>query len=60
PLAQWQGLATRLLRATGLLHRRNIIHRDIKPENLLLSDDGELRLLDFGLAFCPGLSAASA
>ncbi|WP_249583975.1 bifunctional protein-serine/threonine kinase/phosphatase [Pseudomonas viridiflava] len=60
PLAQWQNLATRLLRATGLLHRRNIIHRDIKPENLLLGDDGELRLLDFGLAFCPGLSAANA
>ncbi|WP_122501038.1 bifunctional protein-serine/threonine kinase/phosphatase [Pseudomonas viridiflava] len=59
PLAQWQDLATRLLRATGLLHRRNIIHRDIKPENLLLGDDGELRLLDFGLAFCPGLSAAN-
>ncbi|MEE4148748.1 bifunctional protein-serine/threonine kinase/phosphatase [Pseudomonas viridiflava] len=60
PLAQWQDLATRVLRATGLLHRRNIIHRDIKPENLLLGDDGELRLLDFGLAFCPGLSAANA
>lgn len=59
PLAQWQDLATRVLRATGLLHRRNIIHRDIKPENLLLGDDGELRLLDFGLAFCPGLSAAN-
>ncbi|MCF5705903.1 protein kinase [Pseudomonas syringae] len=59
PLAQWQDLATRLLRATGLLHRRNIIHRDIKPENLLLGDDGELRLLDFGLAFCPGLSATN-
>ncbi|WP_122740457.1 bifunctional protein-serine/threonine kinase/phosphatase [Pseudomonas viridiflava] len=59
PLAQWQDLATRLLRAAGLLHRRNIIHRDIKPENLLLGDDGELRLLDFGLAFCPGLSAAN-
>ncbi|WP_024644909.1 bifunctional protein-serine/threonine kinase/phosphatase [Pseudomonas syringae] len=60
PLAQWQDLATRLLRASGLLHRRNIIHRDIKPENLLLGDDGELRLLDFGLAFCPGLSAVNA
>ncbi|MEE4680981.1 bifunctional protein-serine/threonine kinase/phosphatase [Pseudomonas alliivorans] len=60
PLAQWQDLATRLLRATGLLHRRNIIHRDIKPENLLLGDDGELRLLDFGLAFCPGLSVVNA
>ncbi|KPB77845.1 protein kinase domain-containing protein [Pseudomonas cannabina] len=59
PLAQWQDLETRLLRASGLLHRRNIIHRDIKPENLLLGDDGELRLLDFGLAFCPGLSAVN-
>ncbi|MGY4663003.1 serine/threonine protein phosphatase PrpC [Pseudomonas chlororaphis] len=56
PLAQWQELAERLLRAVGLLHRRQILHRDIKPENLLLGDDGELRLLDFGLAYCPGLS----
>ena len=56
PLAQWQDLAERLLRAVGMLHRRQILHRDIKPENLLLGDDGELRLLDFGLAYCPGLS----
>jgi serine/threonine protein phosphatase PrpC len=56
PLAQWQDIAERLLRAVGLLHRRQILHRDIKPENLLLGDDGELRLLDFGLAYCPGLS----
>ncbi|HHS7810583.1 bifunctional protein-serine/threonine kinase/phosphatase [Pseudomonas putida] len=57
PLAQWQEIAERLLRAVGLLHRRQILHRDIKPENLHLGDDGELRLLDFGLAYCPGLSA---
>ncbi|MDX9673768.1 MULTISPECIES: bifunctional protein-serine/threonine kinase/phosphatase [unclassified Pseudomonas] len=56
PLVQWQDLAERLLRAVGLLHRRQILHRDIKPENLHLGDDGELRLLDFGLAYCPGLS----
>lgn len=56
PLAQWQELAERLLKAVGLLHRRQILHRDIKPENLLLGDDGELRLLDFGLAWCSGLS----
>jgi len=60
PLAQWQALAERLLRAVGLLHRRQILHRDIKPENLLLSEDGELRLLDFGLTYCPGLSADQA
>ncbi|MGF6090658.1 protein kinase domain-containing protein [Pseudomonas sp. 18173] len=56
PLPQWQDIAERLLRAVGLLHRRQILHRDIKPENLLLGHDGELRLLDFGLAYCPGLS----
>ncbi|MBV7493046.1 bifunctional protein-serine/threonine kinase/phosphatase [Pseudomonas sp. PDM24] len=56
PLAQWLDLAERLLRAVGILHRRQILHRDIKPENLLQGDDGELRLLDFGLAYCPGLS----
>lgn len=55
-LPDWLGLAPRLLKALGMLHRRNILHRDIKPENLLRGDDGELRLLDFGLAYCPGLS----
>ncbi len=56
PLGQWLDIAPRLLKAIGQLHRRNILHRDIKPENLLWGDDGELRLLDFGLAYCPGLS----
>lgn len=55
-LPEWLDLAPRLLKALGMLHRRNILHRDIKPENLLWCDDGELRVLDFGLAYCPGLS----
>ncbi len=55
-LAQFQKLAPALVRAIGLLHRRNILHRDITPSNLHMGEDGMLRLLDFGLAFCPGLS----
>ncbi|WP_248797062.1 bifunctional protein-serine/threonine kinase/phosphatase [Pseudomonas sp. MWU13-2105] len=55
-LSQGLELALRLLRAVGQMHRRNLLHRDIKPENLLLGGDGELRVLDFGLAYCPGLS----
>lgn len=56
PLAQWLEVARQLLQAVGVLHRRNLLHRDIKPDNLHLGEDGQLRLLDFGLAYCPGLS----
>nr|WP_298143203.1 bifunctional protein-serine/threonine kinase/phosphatase [uncultured Pseudomonas sp.] len=55
-LPEWLDLAPRLIKALGMLHRRNIVHRDIKPENLFCCEDGELRVLDFGLAYCPGLS----
>ncbi len=55
-LSPWLSLAKELIAAVGLLHRRNIIHRDIKPENLLLEQAGGLRVLDFGLAYSPGLS----
>ena len=55
-LTQGLEIAMHLLRALGMLHRRNILHRDIKPDNLLLNEDGDLRVLDFGLAYCPGLS----
>lgn len=35
-------------------HRRNIIHRDIKPANVILTDDGFVRIVDFGLALLIG------
>ncbi|KIK70229.1 hypothetical protein GYMLUDRAFT_34719 [Collybiopsis luxurians FD-317 M1] len=39
-----------LLEGTEYMHRNHILHRDMKAANLLISNDGSLRIADFGLA----------
>jgi serine/threonine protein kinase len=39
-----------LLKAITHCHTINISHRDIKPENIMYGADGEVKLIDFGLA----------
>ncbi|WP_137936929.1 bifunctional protein-serine/threonine kinase/phosphatase [Chitinivorax sp. B] len=55
-IAEVTTLGIRLGKALGVLHRLNILHRDIKPENLLLTNDDKLKVLDLGVASCPGLT----
>ena len=61
PLTSWcdarrQGISTRLelflqvLDAVQYAHEKHVIHRDLKPSNILVTESGQVQLLDFGVA----------
>lgn len=52
PLPQRKAIdyALQLTRGLATAHERGIIHRDLKPENIFVTKDGQVKILDFGLA----------
>ncbi|MGZ4430078.1 MAG: protein kinase domain-containing protein, partial [Gaiellales bacterium] len=56
PEAEALGYAQQALQALEFAHRRGVIHRDVKTHNMVLTDEGALKVMDFGIARAANMS----
>ncbi len=59
PVRKAVDIAVQIARGLGAAHTQSLVHRDLKPENIFLCDDGQVKILDFGLARQTGVSGSS-
>ena len=50
PVSEALSVGLQVAEAVAAAHKRNVIHRDLKPANVMINQDGEAKVLDFGLA----------
>ncbi len=50
PLGEALDMATQIARGMARAHDKGVLHRDLKPENVMVGPEGEVKILDFGLA----------
>jgi len=54
PIEEAMSIATQISEGLAKAHEKEIVHRDIKPANIMITSDGVVKILDFGLAKLSG------